>query len=77
VRQKPAEVQVVIRVMVTKASLQDPFPNFEAYTRKAINEWDELTAIFPDRGEISLALEVVERLRKQETCGQILRQNTQ
>jgi len=78
---KPGPVIDVIRAYMTKASLRDEHPNWEAYGAKALEWWEE-TFAFCCSGiapapeiftEEMIAVLILERLRKQEVFGRILR----
>lgn len=81
IRAKPETVQVVLKVMVTRASLHDPEPDFEQLTNAALLCWEVLVADYrKENGPISeaaLAEQIVDRLRKQDVWGKILRGNAQ
>ena len=77
---KPEAVQVVIKAHVTKASLNDETPDYDRYGADALSWWDAVVKQWrvsdPDASEAIIAGHVVERLRKQDVWGRILRAQT-
>lgn len=73
---KPRVVQVVLKAHMTKESLHDPAPDYEQYSRAALDWWEDRRKERPDISEIELAEQVVAILRTQDTWGRILREGT-
>jgi hypothetical protein len=80
---RPPAAQIVIRAYATKASLHDPKAEekWDHYGAEAIAWWDsQLTELRTELGayasETTLAEMVIEKLRKQDTWGRILRKGT-
>jgi hypothetical protein len=74
---KPGRVQVVIQVFMTKASLNDPAPDYEKYAREALEDWKRWMVDAPPGGELELAESLVRWMRAHPVWGKILRKDTQ
>ena len=82
IRAKPPEIQTVIQVYMTVKLLENDHPTdaeYETAGRIALDWWQGLiaryleTAMLVHVTEIDIAKEIIERLRKQDVWGRILR----
>ena len=76
---KPIAVQIVLKAHMTKASLDDESPNWDAYALQALQWWEGLVIAAASEGmsETELAERAVNGLRSQDVWGSVLREGTQ
>ena len=75
---KPKAVRTFLKVYMTKASIDDPAPDWDLYAAQALDFWTDLqhSLAVMEVGlvEKEVAEMLVERLRGQEGWGRILRE---
>ena len=75
---KPTLAQRIIRARMTKLSIDDPSPDWEAYGSQALQWWDETHQEFEAEAkqpisETQLAEKIIEKLKDDTLWGKLLR----
>ncbi len=75
----PEEVQIVIKMYITKASLEDNKPDFEKYGLEAIKWWEHLVTYVMEGKvtPVNMAKHIISRMREDKASAwyKILRQD--